>query len=129
MESVDIVEENDIVFARQLVRELAAKQGFSVMSKTRIATAVSELARNTFVHGGGGRMDAEVLDQEGKVGVRCVFTDHGPGFESIEQVMGDGYSTAGSLGQGLPGSKRLVDEFNIESGLDVGTRIEVIKWK
>ena len=129
MESVDIVEENDIVFARQLVRELAAEQGFSVMSKTRIATAVSELARNTFVHGGGGKMDAEVLDRDGKVGLRCVFTDQGPGFESIEQVMGDGYSTVGSMGQGLPGSRRLVDEFNIESNPGAGTRIEVVKWK
>lgn len=129
MESVDIVEENDIIFARQLVRDLAARQGFSVMSKTRIATAVSELARNTFVHGGGGKMDAEVLDQDGKVGVRCVFTDQGPGFESIEQVMGDGYSTAGSMGQGLPGSRRLVDEFIIESSPGAGTRVEVIKWK
>ncbi|NIQ12662.1 MAG: anti-sigma regulatory factor [Gammaproteobacteria bacterium] len=99
------------------------------MSKTRIATAVSELARNTFVHGGGGIMEAEVLGSNEKIGLRCVFTDQGPGFEDAKKVMEDGYSTASSLGQGLPGSRRLVDDFYIESSPGKGTRIEVVKWK
>ncbi len=129
MESVEIVEEEDIIFARQLIRDLAAANGFSVMSKTRIATAVSELARNTFVHGGGGIMEAEVLGSNEKIGLRCVFTDQGPGFEDAKKVMEDGYSTASSLGQGLPGSRRLVDDFYIESSPGKGTRIEVVKWK
>jgi serine/threonine-protein kinase RsbT len=129
MEKIDILSEQDIVLARTAARELAGSKGFSIMSKTRIATAVSELARNVYLHGGGGRMEYEVVNKNGRYGIRCEFIDEGPGISDIENAMEEGFSTSSTLGHGLPGARRLVDEFEITSTGDNGTRVEIIKWE
>ncbi|MBT4499033.1 MAG: anti-sigma regulatory factor [Gemmatimonadetes bacterium] len=129
MERVDIHSEEDIVRARQCARDLSLSLGFSLVDKTRIATATSELARNIFKYAREGRMEAEeIRDEQGRRGLRLAFIDTGPGIPDIEQAMDEGFSSADGLGQGLPGSKRLMDEFHIESAVGEGTRVEVIKW-
>lgn len=125
---LDIQNEHDVVLARTAARDLAGEEGFSVMSKTRIATAVSELARNVFLHGDGGYMEYELVREKSKVGVRCIFVDQGPGIPDVEQAMADGFSSIATLGHGLPGARRLVDEFNIKSNTDQGVWVEIIKW-
>jgi serine/threonine-protein kinase RsbT len=129
METIEIRNNEDIVRARQAARMTAEKLGFSVVNKTRIATAVSELARNVFIHGGGGRMEIEKIKKSGKSGIRCTFIDEGPGIPNVEEAMRHGFSTRNGLGHGLPGSKRLMDDFRIESEVGKGTRVEVTKWK
>lgn len=129
METVEIINEQHIVHARQLARSIAEKLGFRLVDKTRLVTAVSELARNVYVHGGGGRMEIEEIHQDGRIGIRCVFIDKGPGIPNIELAMQDGFTTSKGLGQGLPGSNRLMDYLQIESEPGKGTRVETIKWK
>ena len=129
MEKIEIKTEVDIVFARQSARNLAEKHGFSIMGKTRIATAVSELARNVFVHAGGGYMEFDVITDGDLIGVQCIFIDSGPGIADIDLAMADGFTTNNSLGQGLPGSKRLVDRFTLKSSPLNGTRVDIVKWK
>jgi len=129
MEKIEIQTEKDIVLARTAARELAGIQGFSIMTKTRIATAVSELARNVFLHAGGGRMEYEVVNNNGRSGIRCVFTDEGPGIPDIEGAMKEGFSTSSTLGHGLSGTRRLVDEFEISSEAGKGARVEIVKWQ
>lgn len=128
MQRVEIQDEHDVVLARTAARDIAGEQGFSVMSKTRIATAVSELARNVFLHGEGGYMEYEVIRQGIKVGVRCRFVDQGPGIPNIEQALRDGFSTTATLGHGLPGARRLVDDFKIKSQQGQGVQVEIVKW-
>ena len=128
MERVDIQTERDVVLARTAVRDLAGKNGFSIMSKTRIATAVSELARNVFLHGEGGYMEMEIVNNQSRVGVHCIFKDSGPGIPNIDQAMKEGFSTTATLGHGLPGARRLVDEFEVKSDPGNGVRVEVTKW-
>ncbi len=128
MKTIEILTEHDIVQARQAARNAAGTLGFSIVDKTRIATAVSELARNVYSHGGGGRMEFEEIDEDGRTGLRCTFIDEGPGLPDIAEAVRDGFSTKDGLGQGLPGSKRLMDEFEIASEVGKGTRIEVVKW-
>ena len=129
MEVIEIINEQHIVQARQIARRVAEKLGFRLVDKTRVAAAVSELARNVYVHGGGGRMEIEEIHRGGKIGIRCIFVDEGPGIPNVEQAMQDGFSTNIGLGQGLPGSKRLMDYLQIESELGKGTKVETIKWK
>ncbi len=129
MKTAEIINEQHIVQARQIARRVAEKLGFRLVDKTRVATAVSELARNVYVHGGGGRMEIEEIHQGGKIGIRFIFVDEGPGIANVEQAMKDGFSTGKSLGQGLPGSKRLMDDLQIESKVGKGTKVETIKWK
>jgi serine/threonine-protein kinase RsbT len=129
MEVIEIHNEQHIVLARQTARRVAEKLGFRLVDKTRVATAVSELARNVYVHGGGGLMEIEEIHQGERIGLRFIFIDEGPGIASVEQAMQDGFSTSKGLGQGLPGSKRLMDYLQIESELSKGTRVETIKWK
>ena len=128
MQKVEIRDEHDVVLARTAARDMAGGQGFSVMAKTRIATAVSELARNVFLHGEGGFMEYEVIRDGNKIGVRCRFVDQGPGIPHIEQAMRDGFSSIATLGHGLPGARRLVDDFRIHSEPGRGVRVEIIKW-
>ena len=129
METLEITKEEHIVTTRIAARNKASELGLSVLNKTRVATAVSELARNVYTYGGGGRMDMDVVEKDGRKGLRCVFVDQGPGIADIEQAMRDGFSTGKGLGHGLPGAKRLMDHFKIESELGKGKRVEVIKWK
>ena len=129
MERIEIQSEDDIIRSRTAARNLAEKLGFSIMNKTRVATAVSELARNVIQHADGGYMDLESVSESARRGIRCIFVDEGPGIEDIEEALKDGFTTGGSLGQGLPGSKRLVDELTISSNSGQGTRVEMLKWK
>lgn len=129
MMKIEIINEDDIILARQKVRELADEMEFSVLNKTRLATAVSEIARNVFVHGGAGYMEIGPVEQGDDVGVSCIFQDNGPGIDNISDAMSDGFTTTGSLGRGLPGTKRLVDVFTISSTVGQGTTVELIKWR
>ncbi len=125
--SVEIVSSEGIVVARQKVRELAVNMGFSAVDQTRIATAVSELARNILVFAGKGKVAIFALQGDRK-GIQIVCEDDGPGIADIELAMADGYSTVKSLGLGLPGARRLMDEFQLESEPGNGTRVTVTKW-
>jgi serine/threonine-protein kinase RsbT len=126
---VEIRNEEDVVLARHEIRNLADELGFSIINKTRLATAVSELSRNILVHGQGGHMDFRALREEDRVGIQCIFTDQGPGIENVDQAMQEGFSTARSLGQGLPGTRRLVEDFAISSEPGKGTSVEIRKWQ
>lgn len=125
---VTIITEWDIVAARQLGRNVAKELGFGTVDQARITTAISELARNIYLYAGKGQVCIDKVYEAGKSGVRISATDTGPGIEDIRQVMEDGYSTSGGLGAGLPGVKRLMDQFEIESSPGNGTQIISTKW-
>ncbi|WNB91873.1 anti-sigma regulatory factor [Bacillus sp. NEB1478] len=125
---VEVRNEWDIVSARQLGRNMAKELGFGNVDQARITTAISELARNIYLYAGKGKICIEPIDQLGKKGLRIIAIDNGPGIREIRKVMQDGYTTSGGLGAGLPGVKRLMDEFSIESTIDVGTEISATKW-
>ncbi|HET9096917.1 MAG TPA: ATP-binding protein, partial [Candidatus Baltobacteraceae bacterium] len=118
----------DVVRVRQAVRLLAQKAALSIVDQTKIVTAASELARNTLIHGGGGSADVQLVRQDGRRGVRIALSDEGPGIADISKAMAGGFSTGGGLGLGLSGSRRLVDDFNLDTAPGRGTRIAVIKW-
>ncbi|HET9395300.1 MAG TPA: anti-sigma regulatory factor [Nitrospiraceae bacterium] len=120
---------DDIIKARQLVRDCAVLQGLSLVDQTKLVTAASELARNTLVHGGGGEMCLRAVNEGTRRGVQVTFTDQGPGIADVELAMTDGYTTGGGLGLGLSGSKRLVNEFVIESKPGKGTTVRIVRWK
>jgi serine/threonine-protein kinase RsbT len=120
---------DDIIKARQVVRDCAISQGLSLVDQTKLVTAASELARNTLVHGGGGEMRLQALNDGPRRGVKAIFTDGGPGIPDIALAMKDGYTTRGGLGLGLSGSKRLVHEFDIESKPGKGTTVSIVRWK
>lgn len=124
---VNIVDEKDIIIARQKARDAAKKLGFSIVDQTRIITAVSELARNIFEHAGKGKVVIEVISDK-KNGIMIEFIDKGKGIDDIDKAMEEGYSTGKGLGLGLPGSKRLVDDFHISSKIGEGTEIIIKKW-
>jgi serine/threonine-protein kinase RsbT len=119
----------DIVAVRHVVREWAVAAGFSLVDQTKIVTAASELARNTTLHGGGGTVRLEALNDGDRRGLRLVFEDRGPGIVNMEQAMKDGFSTAGGLGLGLGGAKRLSNEFELSSLPGEGTRVTITRWK
>ncbi|AYA74222.1 ATP-binding protein [Bacillus sp. Y1] len=125
---VKIINEWDIVAARQLGRNVAKELGFGTVDQARITTAISELARNIYLYAGQGQICIEKLYESGKAGLKVVAIDNGPGIKDIRQVMEDGYSTSGGLGAGLPGVKRLMDEFGINSSPGNGTEITATKW-
>jgi serine/threonine-protein kinase RsbT len=120
---------NDVVLARQKVRQWATELRFSLVDQTKLVTAASELGRNALDHGKGGAMTMELLANGTKTGLRLVFEDQGPGIPNIEQALKDGFTTGSGMGLGLGGSKRLVNEFSIESEVGKGTRVTVIRWK
>lgn len=119
----------DIVTARQLGRELAAKAGFTGSDLTLIATAISEVARNIVVYAGRGEIRLALAEKNGRRGIVVVAEDQGPGIPDIDQAMQDGFSTGRSLGLGLPGARRLMDEFHIVSEVGKGTIITMRKWR
>jgi serine/threonine-protein kinase RsbT len=121
--------DGDVVAARLGVRDWAREVGLTTLDLTKIVTAASELARNAVVHGGGGVMCLQVVQQDKREGLRMVFTDHGPGIPDIDLAMRDGYTTGGGMGIGLPGAKRLVNEFELSSTPNDGTSVTVIRWK
>ncbi|MEI9920847.1 MAG: anti-sigma regulatory factor [Bacteroidota bacterium] len=126
---MSIIREVDVIPFRNRLKESAVKIGLSLVNQTKIITAASELARNMLKYAGGGKVDIEVVNQGKENGIRLTFTDEGPGIKDIKLAMQDGYSTGKSLGLGLPGTKRLVSEFAIESTPGKGTKVTVIKWK
>jgi serine/threonine-protein kinase RsbT len=119
----------DVVIVRQAVRMRAIENGFSLVDQTKLVTAASELARNAITHGGGGRATIEVVLNGTRRGIRLVVTDRGPGIADLEQAMRDGFSTAGGLGLGLSGAKRLANEFTIDSRPGAGTTVCITRWK
>jgi serine/threonine-protein kinase RsbT len=126
---IKINNEWDIVNARQSGRTLAKQLGFGTVDQARIATAISELARNIYLYApDGGQICIETFKQSGKTGLRIIATDSGPGISDIRKALEDGYTTSGGLGAGLPGVKRLMDEFSIRSETDKGTEITAMKW-
>ena len=128
-ETLPVRTDNDVVLARQAVRRWAQELGFSLVDQTKVVTAASELARNTLIHGGGGTLRLEALNEGIRRGLRLSFEDQGPGIPDIEMALREGYTTGSGLGLGLPGSKRLVNEFEIISRVGEGTRVTVTKWK
>ena len=128
-ESVEIRLSNDIVRVRQVVREWSIEAGFTLVDQTKTITAASELSRNTLVHGGGGRMRWELVEEGIKRGLRLHFEDEGPGIADMKLAMTDGYTSGGGMGLGLPGSKRLVHEFDVRSAPGQGTRVSITRWK
>ncbi len=128
-EDLSVHSSEDIVHVRQVVRIWAVEMGFGLVSQTKFVTATSELARNMLDFAGGGMAQLETLIDDRRMGLRMAFEDHGPGIADIEQAMKDGYTTGNGLGLGLGGSKRLVDEFEIDSHLGEGTRIVITTWK
>lgn len=124
-----ITSSNDVVIARQKVRQWATELRFSLVDQTKLVTAASELARNALDHGKGGSMDMEVVSNGAKTGLRIAFKDEGPGIADIEQALKDGFTTGSGMGLGLGGSKRLVNEFSIESEVGKGTKVTIIRWK
>lgn len=125
---VPVREEADVFVARARARELAARQGFPDRRAAALATAVSEVARNIVRHAGAGEVLLEVAREGGRRGVVVVARDEDPGIADVEAAMRDGYSTGGGLGLGLPGARRLMDEFTLESAAGRGTTVTMKKW-
>ncbi|QWF77977.1 Serine/threonine-protein kinase RsbT [Amycolatopsis sp. CA-230715] len=127
--SVAIATEADLIRVRQSLRAHAEEAGLGLVDSTKLITAGSELTRNilTYATGARGVLRVEQVREPGRRGVRAVFTDDGPGIADVEAALTDGYSTSGSLGLGLPGSKRLVDELTIVTG-ESGTTVTITKW-
>jgi serine/threonine-protein kinase RsbT len=119
----------DILQVRHTARTRAIEAGFNLVEQTKLVTAVSELARNTMIHGGGGTVNIEILDDGGRTGVRLVFEDQGPGISDVNLALKDGYTTGSGLGLGLGGAKRLSNEFDIHSKPGEGTRVTITRWK
>jgi serine/threonine-protein kinase RsbT len=126
--SIPIVRELDIVTARQKGRELAMTIGFSRTDQTLLATAISEVARNIVSYAGQGMVTLSEIEERGRHGIMIVASDQGPGIPDLELAMRDGYSTGHSLGLGLPGARRLVDDFDLASSPGVGTTVTLKKW-
>jgi serine/threonine-protein kinase RsbT len=127
-ESLPIHSADDVVVVRQRVRELALVLGFRLIDQTKLVTAASELARNTLTHGRGGQVEIVTLQDGSKKGLRLVFEDQGPGIPDIARALTDGFTTGGGLGLGLGGSKRLCNEFSVESEPGRGTRVMIARW-
>lgn len=125
---LEISSNSDIVAARQMGRDLAAKLGFARTDLTLIATAISELARNIVVYAKRGDISVDLVEQDNRRGIVIVASDEGPGIPDVAQALKDGFSTSGGLGLGLPGTKRLMDEFEIASEVGKGTRVTIKKW-
>lgn len=119
----------DVVAARRIVRDWANEIGLAIVDLTKVVTAASELARNAVVHGGGGVMCLQVVQQGDRRGLRVSFTDKGSGIEDVDLAMQDGYTTGSGMGIGLPGAKRLVNEFALESTPSDGTCVTIVRWK
>lgn len=128
-DTMQIVREQDVVPFRNRVRELSTKMGMSLVNQTKLITAASELVRNMLKYASGGKVTLEIVNKNGQNGIRLTFADEGPGIENISQAMQDGFSTGKSLGLGLPGAKRLVNEFDIKSVVGTGTTVTVTHWK
>jgi len=128
-ESLPLISEQDIVAARQAIRRAAQQIGLSIVDQTKIVTAASELARNALVYGGGGILTWEIMSENGRTGLRLTVNDKGPGIKDLALAMKDGWTSGTGLGLGLPGAKRLVNEFDITSQPGLGSTVTVTRWK
>ena len=126
---VQLRNEQDIVAARQAVRLATQELKFSLVDQTKMVTAASELARNALVHGGGGAMTSEVLEDGVKNGLRLTFSDEGPGIPDVKLAMTDGWTSGKGMGMGLSGAKRLVNDFELDTQPGRGTRVTITRWK
>jgi len=124
-----LAQSDDVVRMRQLVREKAVGLGFSLVDQTKIITAASELGRNTIIHGGGGEVDLNEIQEGARLGLQLVFTDQGPGIADTELALKDGYTSGNGLGLGLGGARRLSNEFQLQSRPGEGTRISITRWR
>jgi serine/threonine-protein kinase RsbT len=120
--------DHDIVLARQQVRRLTQELKFSLVDQTKMVTAASELARNALIYGGGGIMEWEILSVDGRRGLKLRFADEGPGIPNLDLAMTDGWTSGNGLGMGLTGTKRLVNEFDIDTKVGAGTRVTIARW-
>ena len=128
-ERIAIESDSDVVTARQRARELAAELELSSTDQTLLATAISEVARNITTYAVRGEVLLSIVrDNGGREGIRVVARDDGPGIADLELALQDGYTSGGGLGLGLPGARRLVDEFEIESAPNMGTTVTLVKW-
>lgn len=123
-----IIKEQDVVPFRNRVKEVAVKIKMGLVNQTKLITAASELVRNMLRYANGGKILIEVVSKGRNNGIRLTFIDKGPGIADINQAMKDGYSTGKSLGLGLPGARRLADEFTMQSEVGKGTSVTIIKW-
>ena len=128
-ESLPVQSNSDIVLVRQKVRAWAVELQFTLVDQTKLVTAASELARNTVEHGGGGSLQMSAVMNGLRKGLRLTFADRGPGIPDIQMALKDGYSTGGGMGLGLSGSRRLVNDFEIQSEPGKGTQVTVTRWK
>ena len=126
---LEIAADVDVVRAREQGRELAAAHGFSLGDQTVIATAISEIARNILMYAKRGEVRLYSLNDGSRDGLRVIAEDRGPGIRDLPRAMQDGFSTSGGLGLGLPGAKRLMDDFTVDSAPGRGTIVTMIKWK
>lgn len=127
-ERIEILNEDDIVKVRKVVRKISTEICFGITDITRIVTAASELARNVYRFAGSGNMICSIITVDNNMGIQMVFEDNGPGIADVDLAMGKGFTTGGGLGLGLPGARRLMDEMEIESEPGKGTKITVRKW-
>ena len=125
----EIVTDDDVVRVRQLVRAAAVATKLTLVDQTKLVTAASELARNTLVHGGGGRAEVEPVSNGSRRGIRIRFVDEGPGIPDVDWALTDGYSTGSGLGLGLSGARRLMDEFALWTEVGQGTVVTAVKWE
>ena len=121
--------ERDIVMCRQTVRKLTQQVKFSLVDQTKMITAASELSRNTVVYGGGGEMRWEIVQENMRTGLRLAFEDKGPGIPDVDLALTDGWTSGSGMGVGLSGSRRLVNDFHIRTGVGEGTCVTVTRWK
>ena len=128
-ESMSVTREVDVIPFRNRLKEMATKIGMGLVNQTKLITAASELSRNMLRYANGGVILMEVVSKGRENGIRLTFRDEGPGIANVELAMRDGYSTGKSLGLGLPGTRRLVSDFQIDSTVGVGTVVTIIKWK
>ncbi|MFI8717367.1 ATP-binding protein [Stenotrophomonas sp. NPDC077464] len=126
--SLPILVEQDVVLARQAARQAAVACKLRLIDQTKLVTAASELARNAVIYGGGGSMEWDVVESGLRRGLRLVFSDNGPGIPDTAQALTDGWSSGSGMGLGLSGSRRLVDEFELDSAPGKGTRVAITKW-
>jgi serine/threonine-protein kinase RsbT len=126
---MSVKREVDVIPFRNRLKEMATKIGMGLVNQTKLITAASELSRNMLRYANGGEVLLEVVSKGRENGIRLTFTDEGPGISNVEQAMKDGFSTGKSLGLGLPGTRRLVSDFQINSKVGVGTVVTIIKWK
>jgi anti-sigma regulatory factor (Ser/Thr protein kinase) len=127
--TVDIATDADMVPARAQARALALRLGFSRTDATLIATAISEVARNIVVHAGAGRIVMKPLYEQERFGLMVVAADQGPGIHDVDGILQPGYVSANGLGLGLPGTRRLMDEFELSSEVGTGTTVVMVKWR